>query len=113
MTRPLTLPSTGATAMSPRQVSVTRSRPARYPPYGAWPAEMRADVAAAFLDYETTGQLYVAVLRGQAPRPTGERLRKGRREPTWALDQVKAYVANRHEIASDRVPGKENIGELI
>ena len=40
---------------------------------------MRADIAAAFLDYETTGQLYAAVLRGDgtgrvafggvAPRP--------------------------------------------
>jgi hypothetical protein len=90
-----------------------RSRPARHPPHGAWPAEMRADVAAAFLDYETTGQLYAAVLRGEAPRPTGERLRNGRREPTWALDQLKAHVANRHEIAFDALSGKENIGELI
>jgi len=74
---------------------------------------MRADIAAAFLDYETTGQLYAAVLRGEAPRPTGERLRKGRREPTWALAALKAHVANRHEIASDALPGKENIGELV
>jgi hypothetical protein len=59
------------------------------------------------------GQLYAAVVRREAPRPTGERLRNGRREPTWALEQLKAYVANRHEIASDGVPGKENIGELI
>jgi hypothetical protein len=107
------LPSRYATATSPRQVPVPRSRPARHPPHGAWPAEMRADVAAAFLDYETTGQLYAAVLRGEAPRPTGARLRNGRREPIWALDQLKAHVANRHEIASDALLGKENIGELI
>jgi hypothetical protein len=107
------LPPRCATATSSRQLRAPRSRAARHPPHGAWPAEMRADVAAAFLDYETTGQLYAAVLRGEAPRPTGERLRNGRREPTWALDQLKAHVANRHEIASDAFPGKENIGELI
>jgi len=96
-----------------RLARAQRSLPARHPPHGAWPAEMRADIAAAFLDYETTGQLYAAVLRGEAPRPTGERQRKGRREPTWALAALKAHVANRHEIASDALPGKENIGELV
>jgi hypothetical protein len=74
---------------------------------------MRADTVAAYLDYETTGELYAAVLRGEAPRPTGERLRKGRREPTWAFDALKTHVANRHEIASDALPWKENIGELV
>src|SRR5262245_2076837 len=44
-----------ATAISLRKVRAPRSRPARHPPHGAWPAEMRANVAAAFLDYETTG----------------------------------------------------------
>jgi hypothetical protein len=107
------LPPTRTTAISPRQVRAPRSRAARHPPHGAWPAEMRAEVAAAFLDYDTTGQLHAAVLRGDAPRPTGERLRNGRREPTWALDNLKAHVANRHEIASDALSGKENIGELI
>ena len=68
-------------------------------------------MVAAYLDYETTGQLYAAVLRGEAPRPTGERLR--RREPTWAFDARKTHVANRHEIASHALPGKENIEELI
>ncbi len=96
-----------------RLARAQRSLPARHPPHGAWPAEMHADIAAAFLDYETTGQLYAAMLRGEVPRPTGERLRKGRREPTWALAALKAHVANRHEIASDALPGKENIGELV
>src|SRR5215471_5465765 len=50
---------------------------------------------------------------GTAPRPTGERLRNGRREPTWAFDALKTHVANRHEIASHALPGKENIGELV
>ena len=70
-------------------------------------------MVAAYLDYETTGQLYAAVLRGEAPRPTGVRLRNGRREPTWAFDALKTHVANRHEIAFDALPEKENIGELV
>jgi hypothetical protein len=54
--------------MLPRPSSPTSARqvraPARHPPNGAWPAEMRADVAAAFLDYDRTGQLYAALEHG-------------------------------------------------
>jgi hypothetical protein len=107
------MPPRSSNATHARQVRARRSLPARHPPHGAWPAEMRADMVAAYLDYETTGGLYAAVLRGEAPRPTGERLRNGRREPTWALDALKVHVAKRHEIASDALPGKENIGELV
>jgi hypothetical protein len=107
------MPARSTNAISARQVRGPRSLAARHPPHGAWPAEMRADMVAAYLDFETTGRLYAAVLRGEAPRPTGERLRNGRREPTWALDTLKAHVAKRHEIASDALPRKENIGDLV
>jgi hypothetical protein len=40
-----------------------RSIAARYP--DRWPAEMRADVVAAMFDYETTGQLWKAIARGE------------------------------------------------
>ena len=110
---PVKPPRTHRSPAAGRQLRAPRSLPARHPPHGAWPAEMRADMVAAYLDYETTGQLYAAVLRGEAPRPTGERLRNGRREPTWAFDALKTHVANRHEIASRALPGKENIGELV
>ena len=69
-----------ATPITARQVRAARSCPARHPPHGAWPAEMRADVAAAFLDFDTTGQLYAAVLCGDALRPTGERSRSHGKE---------------------------------
>ena len=92
---------------------VTRSRPARYPAHGAWPAEMRADLTAAYLDFATTGELYKAIQRGEAPRPTASRLRNGRREPVWALEACRAHVANRHEIANDVLPRKEDIASLI
>lgn len=90
-----------------------RSVPARYPPGGAWPAEMRADMAAAFLDYETTGRLQQAILRNEAPRPTASRLRDGRRVPVWALDACRKFVANRHEIRSDAGAAVENIEDLV
>jgi hypothetical protein len=96
-----------------KQERVTRSLRARFPQHGAWPGEMRADTAAAFLDYETTGELFKAIMRGEAPRPSASRLRRGRREPVWALEVLRAHVAHRHEIADDASPAKENIGSLV
>ncbi len=90
-----------------------RSRPARYPPGGAWPEEMRADMAAAFLDFETSGQLFKAILKGEAPGPSSTRLRDGRREPVWALDVLRSHIANRHEISSDVVSGDDDIASQI
>jgi len=97
----------------PGRSYAARSLPARHPPGGAWPAEMRADMAAAFLDYETTGKLLAAILRGEAPRPTSTRLRNGKREPVWALDACRTHVANRHQIVSDVAPATERIGKLL
>jgi hypothetical protein len=116
MSRPRTnLPSQSDVKPSkPLTARVWRSRPARYPPHGAWPAEMRADMAAAFLDYATTGELTKAITRGEAPRPTDTRRVKGCREPIWAREALAGHVANRHEITSDTSPAKrESIGELI
>src|SRR5260221_672277 len=95
--------------MTPRP-HVPRSLPARHPPNGAWPAEMRADMAAAYLDYAPPGRLLAAVMGGGAPRPTAPRLRNGKREPVWALDACRSFVANHHEIRSDAaVAAKEEI----
>jgi hypothetical protein len=74
---------------------------------------MRADLAAAFLDYSTTGEFYKAIQRGEAPGPTATRIRSGKREPVWALDMCRAHVARRHEIENDASPLKENIGRLV
>jgi len=90
-----------------------RSKPARYPQHGAWPCEMRADLAAAFLDCSTTAEFYKAIQRGEAPPPTATRVRSGKREPVWALDMCRAHVARRHEIENDASPLKENIGRLV
>jgi hypothetical protein len=37
--------------------------PARFPPFGAWPVEMRADMTAAYLDYRNTAELQRAIMR--------------------------------------------------
>lgn len=58
--------------MSPRS-----PLPARYPPTGAWPAVMRADMAAAYPDYRDTRELARGVSRGEAP-------------PRWAITELDA-----------------------
>ena len=87
--------------------------PARPPLHGAWPGEMRAETAAAFLDFATTGEFFKAIQRQEAPAPTAYRLRAGRREAVWALESCKAYVAGRHGMSNDGAPPKENIGALV
>jgi hypothetical protein len=54
-----------------------RNLPARYPP-GPWPGQMRADMVAAFLDFENTADLAAAVSRGEAPRPSALRKKCGK-----------------------------------
>jgi hypothetical protein len=90
-----------------------RSVPARPPEHGAWPAEMRAETAAAFFDYRTTGEFFKGIQRGEAPRPSAYRLRAKRREPVWALDLCRNHIARRHEISNDAASGREDIGRLI
>jgi hypothetical protein len=51
---------------------------------GAWPAVMRADTAAAYLDYESVKELIRAVNSGDAPSPTGFRGTGRARQPVWA-----------------------------
>jgi hypothetical protein len=87
--------------------------PARYPPTGAWPAQMRADMAAAYLDYPDTAELSAAVARGEAPPPSCLRGAGRRRQPVWArvdLDRRLAGEAHQSESgASDR----ENLTALV
>jgi hypothetical protein len=81
------------------------NRPARYPPYGAWPAELRADITAAFLDFPTTRALAAAILEGDAPRASGVRGEGPTRELTWHLEGLKAFVASRHGGMAVTSPG--------
>jgi hypothetical protein len=57
------------------------SQPARYPGGAVWPAEMRADMTAAYLDFATSGKLQAAIARGEAPPPSAMRSFDRRRVP--------------------------------
>jgi len=88
--------------------------PARYPPTGAWPAQMRADMAAAYLDYADTTQLAAAVRRGEAPAPSSMRGSGRRREPIWAradLDRVASRFHRSESTPSSAIT--ENLAALV
>ena len=89
--------------MSPRP-----SLPARYPPNGAWPKVMRADMAAAYLDYRDTGELARGVARGEAPPPIGYHGIGRAREPIWS----KSAIDNFFEPDSDS-PAKPDLASLV
>lgn len=74
--------------MSPR-----KPMPARYPPTSVWPAVMRADMVAAYLDYRDTSELSRAVVRREAPPPTGYHGAGRAREPVWARQSLDSFVA--------------------
>jgi len=77
-----------------RGASVRRSSLlARYPVNGAWPAEMRIDMLAAYLDFRTVRELALAVSRGEAPPPTSYRGVGRSREPVWAKVIVDNHIA--------------------
>jgi hypothetical protein len=66
---------------------------ARYPVNGAWPAAMRIDMLAAYLDFRSVRELVLALSRGEAPPPTSHRGAGRSREPIWARAVVDEYVA--------------------
>jgi hypothetical protein len=73
-----------------RRASARRALSARYPVNGAWPAEMRADLLAAYLDFRSVRELTLAISHGEAPPPTRFRGRGRSREAIW----VKVIVDN-------------------
>ena len=80
--------------------------PARYPPIGTWPALMRADMAAAYLDYRDTGELARAVARGEAP-PIGYHGIGRAREPVWSKAVIDDFTAPARAMDLDRSGGKD------
>lgn len=88
-----------------------RRQPAQ-PPIGPWPAEMRAPTAAAYFDFPDTGELFGAIGRGEAPRPTS--LRGKKREPTWAKSVCESFIARRHQVNDDASgEGADDVASLI
>ena len=81
--------------------------PARYPPVGVWPALMRADMAAAYLDYRDTGEFARAVVRGEAPPPIGYHGIGRAREPVWSKAVIDDFTAPAKAMDLDRSEGKD------
>src|SRR5450432_948699 len=92
---------------SPQRSSLS----ARYPVNGAWPAEMRIDMLAAYLDFRTVRELALAISRGHGPPPTGYRGAGRSREAVWAKAIVDNHVAP--GIAVRQNPGKVNLAALV
>jgi hypothetical protein len=83
-----------ALAPKMRGASARRSSlSARYPVNGAWPAEMRIDMLAAYLDFRSVRELVLAVSRGEAPPPTRYRGVGRAREAIWVKVIVDEHVA--------------------
>jgi len=90
-----------------RTQKIPRTKPARFPA-GPWPIELTIELAAAFLDYETTRELIDAIVAGEAPPPTATRGKT--REPLWSRTSCERFVAQRHMIDESST---ENIKDLI
>ena len=88
-------------------MSLRASLPARYPPIGTWPALMRADMAAAYLDYRDTAELARAVVRGEAPPPIGYHGIGRAREPVWSKAVIDNLTASAKPMDLDRLEGKD------
>jgi hypothetical protein len=58
-----------------------------------WPAEMRIDMLAAYLDFRSVRELVLAVSRGEAPPPTRYRGVGRAREAIWVKVIVDEHVA--------------------
>jgi hypothetical protein len=81
--------------------------PARYPPIGIWPALMRADMAAAYLDYRDTAELARAVVRAEAPPPIGYHGVGRAREPVWSRAIIDKVTAPGKAVDQDRLEGQD------
>ena len=81
--------------------------PARYPLIGTWPAVMRADMAAAYLDYRDTGELARAVGRGEAPPPVSYHGVGRAREPVWSKAIIDNVTASGKAVDPDGLQGQD------
>ena len=87
--------------------------PARYPAFGVWPAQMRADMVAAYLDYPDTAELADAVGRGEAPPPSALRGAGRTRQPVWNRDMIDRHLGRHLPADSYPIDGKEDLQSLV
>jgi hypothetical protein len=87
--------------------------PARFPPTGVWPAEMRADMAAAYFDFRDTAELQRAIARGEAPPPSALRGLGRSREPIWHRHCLDQHIAPATPTRQDDARPRENLAALL
>jgi hypothetical protein len=68
---------------------------ARYPNGPTWPVQMRADMTAAYLDYDNTKDLCAAIADGHAPPPGALRRRGRTTEVVWFKGILDSFVAGK------------------
>lgn len=90
-----------------------RALPPRYPPTGTWPAQMRADMAAAYLDYRDTTEFAIAIRRGDAPPPSSLRGSGRKREPVWCREELDRYLAPAPPDGQNDERAKEDLRLLV
>jgi hypothetical protein len=90
---------------------VPRTLPARYP-LGPWPTQMRADMVAAFFDFENTAELLAAVKRGEAPPPSAMRKRGKNTEPIWSRAHLEHFSGPPMAAPENEAEG-ENLESLV
>jgi len=64
-------------------------------------------MAAAYLDYRDTGELARAVIRGEAPPPTGHHGIGRAREPVWSKAVIDNFTAPTRAMDLDGSAGKD------
>jgi len=69
---------------------------------------MRADMAAAYLDYRDTSELARGISRGEAPPPIGHHGIGRAKEPIWSKTAIDNFI----EPDSDSA-GKQDLASLI
>jgi hypothetical protein len=68
---------------------------------------MRADMAAAYLDYRDTGELARAVGRGEAPLPIGYHGTGRTRQPVWSKLAMDAFTTPNRATHTSRSEGED------
>jgi hypothetical protein len=74
---------------------------------------MRADMAAAFLDYESTRDFICAVKCGEAPLPTTVRGKARSREPIWSRAELERFVAQSDQTGQTQGTPAEDLASLV
>ena len=86
-----------------------KSSPRQSIPYGAWPMEMRADLAAAFCDEPSVEAFKTKVERGIYPQP----VRQKGCLPKWHRERLTHDIAHRHGLQHELPLLRQNLEDLI